>query len=237
MVAERRSRPKTSAYGSLYFTVTGFHGAHVVAGLLMNLVVQFWAWRGFFSARRHELVSNAALYWPLRGRRVDCRLHLPLSDPEARLMVGAAAVPGSRPDRDAASHPAPHSAAVGRGSLWFGLFGAPFFWSVQLIATYAVAAHTCFPQRVPLVTSSSPAAWNAGAVVIGVALIGSVAALSPRWRIGGPRGPRQAVRTPPSGWWRWAHPLHVVRRDHAQRAVHRGVVLSALALFLTPVCW
>jgi heme/copper-type cytochrome/quinol oxidase subunit 3 len=54
---------QTSAYGSLYFTVTGFHGAHVAAGLLMNLVVQFWAWRGCFSAKRHELVSNAALYW------------------------------------------------------------------------------------------------------------------------------------------------------------------------------
>jgi heme/copper-type cytochrome/quinol oxidase subunit 3 len=55
--------PRTSAYGSLYFIVTGFHGAHVVAGLLMNAVVQVWAWRGLFSARRHGLVSNAALYW------------------------------------------------------------------------------------------------------------------------------------------------------------------------------
>ena len=55
--------PQTSAYASLYFTVTGFHGAHVAAGLLMNLVVQVWAWRGFFSAERHGFVSNAALYW------------------------------------------------------------------------------------------------------------------------------------------------------------------------------
>jgi heme/copper-type cytochrome/quinol oxidase subunit 3 len=61
--SQKTFTPQTSAYGSLYFTVTGFHGAHVAAGLLMNLVVQFWAWRGFFSAKRHELVSNAALYW------------------------------------------------------------------------------------------------------------------------------------------------------------------------------
>lgn len=61
--SQKSFTPQTSAYGSLYFTVTGFHGAHVAAGLLMNLVVQFWAWRGFFSAERHELVSNAALYW------------------------------------------------------------------------------------------------------------------------------------------------------------------------------
>ncbi len=55
--------PRTNAYGSLYFIVTGFHGAHVVAGLLMNAVVQVWAWRGFLSAERHGLLSNAALYW------------------------------------------------------------------------------------------------------------------------------------------------------------------------------
>jgi heme/copper-type cytochrome/quinol oxidase subunit 3 len=61
--SQKAFTPQTSAYGSLYFTVTGFHGAHVAAGLLMNLVVQFWAWKGFFSADRHEFVSNAALYW------------------------------------------------------------------------------------------------------------------------------------------------------------------------------
>jgi heme/copper-type cytochrome/quinol oxidase subunit 3 len=55
--------PQMSAYGSLYFTVTGFHGAHVAAGLLMILVVQVWAWQGAFSAERHGFVSNAALYW------------------------------------------------------------------------------------------------------------------------------------------------------------------------------
>jgi len=44
-------------------------------------------------------------------------------------------------------HPAPHT------RLWVRLalvrtLRRPFFWSVQLIATYSVAAHTCFPQRV-----------------------------------------------------------------------------------------
>jgi heme/copper-type cytochrome/quinol oxidase subunit 3 len=55
--------PQASAYGSLFFTVTGFHGAHVAAGLVMNLVVQVWTWQGAFSAERHGFVSNAALYW------------------------------------------------------------------------------------------------------------------------------------------------------------------------------
>jgi len=67
---------------------------------------------------------------------------------------------GRDPDRDAASHPARPRSRGSRLSSGSALFGAPFFWSVQLIATYAVDGAPCFPQRVPLVASSSPAAWN-----------------------------------------------------------------------------
>lgn len=55
--------PETNAYGSAFFTITGFHGLHVFVGLLMNVVVQIWAWGGHFSAERHMAVSNASLYW------------------------------------------------------------------------------------------------------------------------------------------------------------------------------
>jgi cytochrome c oxidase subunit I+III len=55
--------PATNAYGSLFFTITGFHGAHVAVGLFMNLVLQVWAWRGAFSQDEHGFVSNAGLYW------------------------------------------------------------------------------------------------------------------------------------------------------------------------------
>jgi heme/copper-type cytochrome/quinol oxidase subunit 3 len=51
------------AYSGLFFTITGLHGAHVAVGLLMNLVVQVWAWRGWFTERRHLAVTNAATYW------------------------------------------------------------------------------------------------------------------------------------------------------------------------------
>jgi heme/copper-type cytochrome/quinol oxidase subunit 3 len=54
---------QTNAYGSLFFTITGFHGAHVFVGLLMNVVVQRWAWRGWFTRHRHLAVTNAAMYW------------------------------------------------------------------------------------------------------------------------------------------------------------------------------
>jgi heme/copper-type cytochrome/quinol oxidase subunit 3 len=53
----------TSAYDSLFYTITGFHGAHVAVGLLMNLYVQARAWRGHFEVARHDAVSNAMLYW------------------------------------------------------------------------------------------------------------------------------------------------------------------------------
>ncbi len=59
----RETSLTTSAYDSLFITITGFHGAHVALGLLMNLWVQLRAWLGHFDADRHEAVSNASLYW------------------------------------------------------------------------------------------------------------------------------------------------------------------------------
>lgn len=52
-----------SAYGSLFFTITGFHVAHVVGGLLMLATLFVWTARGDFSAARHSAVSTGALYW------------------------------------------------------------------------------------------------------------------------------------------------------------------------------
>jgi cytochrome c oxidase subunit I+III len=51
------------AYGSLFYTITGFHGAHVIVGLLMLVVVFIRAARGHFRAGRHEAITNVALYW------------------------------------------------------------------------------------------------------------------------------------------------------------------------------
>ena len=55
--------PSTDAYGSLFFTITGFHGAHVAVGLLMIAVVALRAGLGHFSARRHLAVTNVSWYW------------------------------------------------------------------------------------------------------------------------------------------------------------------------------
>jgi heme/copper-type cytochrome/quinol oxidase subunit 3 len=53
----------SSVYGSLYFTTTGFHMAHVAIGLLMLVAVLVWRLRGYFGPHRHAYVSIAAIYW------------------------------------------------------------------------------------------------------------------------------------------------------------------------------
>ncbi len=55
--------PTTSAYGSLFFTITGFHGAHVAVGLLMIAVITCRAFLDHFRRGRHEPVTNVSWYW------------------------------------------------------------------------------------------------------------------------------------------------------------------------------
>jgi heme/copper-type cytochrome/quinol oxidase subunit 3 len=55
--------PTTNAYGSLFFTLTGFHGTHVLIGLMISLWTQVRAWNGAFDATRHVTIQNFAMYW------------------------------------------------------------------------------------------------------------------------------------------------------------------------------
>jgi heme/copper-type cytochrome/quinol oxidase subunit 3 len=55
--------PASGAYGSLYFIITGFHMAHVIAGLGLLAAVLAWSLLGYFNPRRYEPVSIAAVYW------------------------------------------------------------------------------------------------------------------------------------------------------------------------------
>ena len=50
-------------FGTTYYTLTGFHGAHVFGGVLMLGVVLYRATAGQFSARHHDAVEAASLYW------------------------------------------------------------------------------------------------------------------------------------------------------------------------------
>jgi len=53
----------TSSYGSLYFTITGFHVMHVVVGIAVLLALTLWTALGYFDPKRNAAVSAGALYW------------------------------------------------------------------------------------------------------------------------------------------------------------------------------
>ena len=50
-------------FGTTYFTLTGFHGAHVFGGAIMLGVVLYRDMAGQFSAKHHDAVEAASLYW------------------------------------------------------------------------------------------------------------------------------------------------------------------------------
>lgn len=54
---------KTNSYGSLFYSITGLHGIHVVTALAMNAYLQLRAWRGHVSERKRLAVTVIGLYW------------------------------------------------------------------------------------------------------------------------------------------------------------------------------
>jgi cytochrome c oxidase subunit 3 len=52
-----------TAFGSTFYTLTGFHGAHVLGGAIMLSVVLYRGLAGQFSARHHDAVEATSLYW------------------------------------------------------------------------------------------------------------------------------------------------------------------------------
>jgi cytochrome c oxidase subunit 3 len=53
----------SSSYSSLYFTVTGFHMAHVVVGVIMLWMLFAWSAMGYFNRVRFAHIHIGALYW------------------------------------------------------------------------------------------------------------------------------------------------------------------------------
>jgi hypothetical protein len=48
-----------------------------------------------------------------------------------------------------ANHPAPHRKKIGLFALFYGLFAAPIVWAGDLLITFDLAAHNCFPGLEP----------------------------------------------------------------------------------------
>jgi cytochrome c oxidase subunit III len=53
----------TNLYGSLYFTITGFHMLHVIIGVVMLMVLLLWIALGFFDDKRYVAVTIGGMYW------------------------------------------------------------------------------------------------------------------------------------------------------------------------------
>jgi cytochrome c oxidase subunit 3/cytochrome o ubiquinol oxidase subunit 3 len=53
----------TSLFSSSFYTLTGFHGAHVTVGVIMLLALAFMVYRGRFPGSKAESVEIVGLYW------------------------------------------------------------------------------------------------------------------------------------------------------------------------------
>lgn len=53
----------TGVYGSTFFMLTGFHGAHVTIGAIMLTTMMLRGIKGHFSAKNHFAFEAAAWYW------------------------------------------------------------------------------------------------------------------------------------------------------------------------------
>jgi len=56
-------RLDAGTFGTTYYTLTGFHGAHVLGGLIMLSVILYRGMAGQFSARHHDAVEATSIYW------------------------------------------------------------------------------------------------------------------------------------------------------------------------------
>jgi heme/copper-type cytochrome/quinol oxidase subunit 3 len=53
----------TNLFSTTFFTLTGFHGLHVLLGLVALLIFLWLAWRGDFSSGRESAFESAGYYW------------------------------------------------------------------------------------------------------------------------------------------------------------------------------
>lgn len=53
------------SFGTLFFFITGFHGFHVLSGVVFLLIIAIQSWNGTYVARKngYEMVEKVGLYW------------------------------------------------------------------------------------------------------------------------------------------------------------------------------
>jgi cytochrome c oxidase subunit 3 len=51
-------------FGQLFFSITGFHGAHVTSGVIINIIILINIMRGVYDKKKdYEIVEKVGLYW------------------------------------------------------------------------------------------------------------------------------------------------------------------------------
>jgi len=55
--------PKDGAFGTIFYCLTGLHGAHVFVGLLLLAAATVRAFRGHYSSTAHHGVEIPGIYW------------------------------------------------------------------------------------------------------------------------------------------------------------------------------
>src|SRR3982751_2774073 len=55
--------PYTNAFGSVFYGLTGLHGAHVTVGLTLLLAATVRSFRGHYTAEAHHGVEIPGIYW------------------------------------------------------------------------------------------------------------------------------------------------------------------------------
>jgi hypothetical protein len=82
----------------------------------------------------------------------------------------------SAPTAPLPSESAPVS-GVGLSALWFGLLAAPLAWSAQLMADYALIAHSCFPAAGQRDTLLYPSVATIVLIVSALAILAGIAGI------------------------------------------------------------
>ncbi len=55
--------PYTDAFGTIFYCLTGLHGAHVFVGLTLLLAATIRSYRGHYSSEAHHGVEIPGIYW------------------------------------------------------------------------------------------------------------------------------------------------------------------------------
>lgn len=63
-IGKEIATPGPIAFGSYFFEITGFHGFHVLSGVVINIIMYIKTKMGHFQQRGHyEMIEKAGLYW------------------------------------------------------------------------------------------------------------------------------------------------------------------------------